>query len=69
MATGDIVKEIVLTRNLISFHFDGNLLVFVFRIRESEHFLSVWYVENSVKLTHIGRLEKVTKVTFSRYKD
>jgi F-box-like len=49
--TGNVVHETKLNRNAINFHFNCNLLVVVCKIRENEHFLSVWKVDNS--LTHL----------------
>ena len=56
VATADIIKEMELERDVIDFHFGGNRLVFVSKIAEGEHLLSVWKIENSLKLTHIKDL-------------
>ena len=55
--TGNVVQETRLNRNAINLHFKCNLLVFVCKIREREHLLSVWRVEDSLNLNH---LEDVT---------
>jgi F-box-like len=51
--TGNVVKEIRLDRDAINLHFNCNLLVFVCKIREHDHLLSVWRIENSLNLTHV----------------
>jgi hypothetical protein len=43
----------MLTRDAIGWHFNCNLLVIVFKIAELEHVLSVWRIENTLKLTHL----------------
>jgi len=51
--TGNVVQEIRLDRDAINLHFNCNLLVFVCKIREHDHLLSVWRVDNSLNLTHV----------------
>jgi hypothetical protein len=51
--TGKVVKDMKLERDAIGFHFGGNLLVFVSKIRKHKHLLSVWRVEDSFNLIHI----------------
>jgi hypothetical protein len=40
----------------IGFHFSRKLLVFVSKISENEHLLSVWRVENPLNLIHMKDL-------------
>jgi hypothetical protein len=51
--TGNVIKEIRLSMGAINLHFNCNLLVFVCKIGEHEHLLSVWRVGNSLNLTHL----------------
>ena len=53
VTTGDVINEIKLERDVTDFHFGGNRLVFVSKIAEVEHLLSVWKIDNSLKLTHL----------------
>ena len=52
-STGNVVQETRLNKNAINLHFSCNLLVIVCKIREREHLLSVWRVDNSLNLTHL----------------
>ena len=52
-ATGNVINEGKLKRAAIGFHFGRNRLVFVGKIAENEHLLSVWRVENNGNLTHL----------------
>ena len=53
VTTGDVINEMKLERDVTDFHFGGNRLVFVSKIAEGEHLLSVWKIDNSLKLTHL----------------
>ena len=50
---GFVINEMRLTSDAIGFHFGRNRLVFVSKIAEDEHLLSVWSVDNSLNVTHI----------------
>jgi hypothetical protein len=48
-----VINEMKLQRDAIGFHFNRKLLVFVSKISENEHLLSVWRVENPLNVTRI----------------
>ena len=52
-STGNVINEMKLEREAIGFHFGHNRLVFVHKIAEREHLLSVWRAESSLNLTHL----------------
>ena len=52
--TGNVINGTKLERDAINLHFGQNLLVFVCKIRENEHLLSVWRVDHSLNLNHLG---------------
>jgi hypothetical protein len=54
--TGEIINEVKLEKDVLSWKFNCNLLVCVSEIADREHLLSVWRIENSVNLTHIKDL-------------
>jgi F-box-like len=51
--TDKIINEVKLERDVLIWHVNSNLLVFVSVIADHEHLLSVWRIENSVNLNHI----------------
>ena len=69
VATGNVFQETKLERDAIGFHFGGNLLVFVSQIAEHEHLLSVWKVENSLKLIHLKDVAIGDYSPFEEYED
>ena len=52
-STGNVINEMKLKRDAIGLHFSHNRLVFVGKIAEHEHLLSVWRVENDGELIHV----------------
>ena len=52
-ATGNVIKEAKLERDVLIWHFNCNLLVCVCQIMEHKHLLSIWRVENSSNLNHM----------------
>jgi F-box-like len=53
VTTGDIINKMKLNIDAIGFHYGGNLLVFVCKIGEDEHLLSVWRLNKSLNFSHI----------------
>jgi WD40 repeat protein len=51
--TGEVIHEVELEREMLDVHFNCNRLVFVCKVAEHEHLLSVWTTDNPLSLTHI----------------
>jgi F-box-like len=65
VTTGDTMNKMMkLNIDAICCHIGGNLLVFVSKMTEHEHLLSVWRVENSFNLT---RIKDVSMGGYDRY--
>ena len=53
IATGKVIQEVELEREMFDVHFNCDRLVFVSKIAEHEHVLSVWTTDNPLSLSHI----------------
>jgi WD40 repeat protein len=65
---GYVISEMKLKKEAIGLHFSHNRLVFVGKMAENEHLLSVWKVENNVDLTHVKDVA-IGKYFLSKYEE